>query len=191
MIKKMLQSKYKSFLFLLVFVIGWSVALYFINPQEIVEIIGVKNGYVVGFLVSLFGGVSVASSGVIYTMLATLVAGGLNFVILGIVIGIGASLGDMIMFLVGMKGKTSLEKRFKNFFTKYNKWLKKIPDPIVYLFVFIYTAIVPLPNDIVLLPLGLAGHSFKKIFMFVFAGNLVFMITLGYLSLKGINYFAN
>lgn len=191
MLQKIINSKYNSLIFLIIFVTAWSVTLYFINPQEIVEFIGVHNGYVVGFLVSLFGGVSVASSGVIYTMLATLVAGGLNFIILGIVIGIGASIGDMIMFLVGMKGKTSLEKRFKKIFTKYNKWLQKIPNPIVYLFVFIYTAIIPLPNDIVLLPLGLAGHSFKKIFMFVFAGNLVFMIILGYLSLKGINYFAS
>jgi membrane protein DedA with SNARE-associated domain len=191
MIKKILKSKYKSFIFLLVFVISWSVVLYFINPQKIVDFIGINNGYVVGFLISLLGGVSVASSGVIYTMLATLVAGGLNFVILGIVIGIGASIGDMVMFFVGMKGKTSLEKKFKNFFANYDKWLKKVPKPVIYLFVFIYTAFIPLPNDIILVPLGLAGYSFKKIFMFVFAGNLVFMIVLGYLSLKGSAYLVN
>lgn len=173
---------------MLFFVVIWSGVIYFIGPEKIVEKVGVHNGYLLGFLISASGGVSVFSSGVVYATMTTLVIGGLNFIILGLAMGVGSFIGDMIMFYLGVKGKKMAEEKYKKKMKKYQKWIKKQPNWIVYLILYFYVSFVPMPNDLLLIPLGLAGYHYKQVIPSVLLGNLTFMLLLGYFSLKAINF---
>ena len=60
------MSEYKKkligFLVLVIFIVGLITLLYFISPQEIVNTVGVSNGYLLALVVSFFGGFSAGGS---------------------------------------------------------------------------------------------------------------------------------
>jgi hypothetical protein len=68
----------------LCFVAGWIVLLKYFSPAEIVEVIGVKNGYVLMFLVAALGGLSTLSSASFVAIVVTLSLGGLDPILLAV-----------------------------------------------------------------------------------------------------------
>ena len=92
------------FLVLLVFIIFLITLLYFLTPEQIVELMGVRNAYILTFFVSFFGGFSAGGSVSFISLLITLVLGGLNPFYLGLIAGFSLTIGDMIMFYAGFKG---------------------------------------------------------------------------------------
>lgn len=182
------NKKLIGFLVLVVFLISLIALLYFINPEEIVNKIGVRNGYIITFVVSLFGGFSAGGSISFISLLITFVAGGMNPVYLGLVAGTSLAIGDMIIFYAGSKGRELVRGKWDkkidkiaNVFKK-RKWLEKIIPIIAYL----YMGFVPLPNDVLILFLAAIKYPVKKMNGIIILGDITFALMITILAAKGI-----
>lgn len=185
---KKYNKKLIGFLVLVVFLISLIALLYFINPEEIVNKIGVRNGYIITFVVSLFGGFSAGGSISFISLLITFVAGGMNPVYLGLVAGTSLAIGDMIIFYAGSKGRELVRGKWDkkidkiaNVFKK-RKWLEKIIPIIAYL----YMGFVPLPNDVLILFLAAIKYPVKKMNGIIILGDITFALMITILAAKGI-----
>lgn len=162
-----------------------------ISPEEIVDRIGVRNGYILAFVVSFFGGFSAAGSISFITLLITLVAGGINPFYLALVSGISLAIGDMIMFYLGSKGRELIRGRLDkkidslaNIF-KQKKTLQKLIPILTYL----YIGFAPLPNDLLILFLAAIEYPMKKMNIIIIMGDLTFALVVTFLAAKGIMFF--
>lgn len=166
------------FLILAIFVISMINLLSFISPEEIVNRIGVRNGYILAFVVSFFGGFSAGGSISFISLLIALVAGGMNPVYLCLITGISLAIGDMIMFYIGSKGRELVRGRWNQRLNnvadmfKKRKWLKNMLPIISYL----YIGFAPLPNDILILFLATVKYPPKKVNGIIILGDLTFVL---------------
>jgi len=187
MIKKY-NKKLVGFLVLVIFLISLIILLYFVSPEEIVDKIGVRNGYIVAFVVSFFGGFSAGGSISFIGLLIILVTGGMNPIYLGLVSGISLAIGDMIMFYAGSKGRELIRGKWDrkidkvaNVFKK-RKWLEKTIPVIAYL----YMGFVPLPNDVLILFLAAIEYPVKRMNGIIVLGDITFALMITILTGKGI-----
>lgn len=191
MVKKY-HKKLIAFLVLAIFLISLITLLYFIGPEEIVNKIGVQNGYILAFAVSFFGGFSAGGAITFYGLLITLVAGGLNPIYLGLVAGTSLAIGDMIMFYVGSKGRELIRGKWNKKIDKVagvfkkRKWLEKMIPIIAYF----YIAFTPFPNDVLILFLAAIEYPAKKMNGIIILGDLTFALVVTLLIAKGIMIFA-
>jgi len=186
--KKHNKKKIIGFVILVVFIIAIITLQFFFSPVEIIEKIGVHNGHILASIVSFFGGFSAGGSVSFISLLITLVAGGLNPVLLGIISGISLAIGDIIMFFAGSKGrefvKGKWDKRIDkvaNVFKK-RKWLEKLVPVIAYL----YIGFAPLPNDVLILFLAAIEYPAKKMRIIIILGDITFALIVTLLAAKGI-----
>lgn len=186
--KKHNTKKIIGFVILIAFLIALITLLFFFSPEEIVEKIGVKNGYILAFIVSFFGGFSAGGSISFISLLITLVAGGLNPILLGIISGISLAIGDIIMFFAGSKGREFVtgkwDKRIDKLsaIIKKRKWLEKLVPVIAYL----YMGFAPLPNDILILFLAAIEYPAKKMRIIIILGDITFALVVTLLTARGI-----
>ena len=180
-----------SIIFILLFIVAWTVLLFFVSPQEIVNFLGVRNGYIFLFLLSIVGGVSTISSTSFYLTLVTLAIGGLDPFILGILVGIGVTAGDTLYYYLGRKGSEISGGSFGIKRKRFAEWVKHKPSWLVLVFTFLYCALAPLPTDLIAVMLGLCGYPYRKIILPIFLGNIVYAILIAYLaSVYGIEWFS-
>ncbi len=190
----MINKKSKKiiiFSLLVILIISLMILVRIISPEEIVDRIGVRNGYILAFVVSFFGGFSAAGSISFITLLITLVAGGINPFYLALVSGISLAIGDMIMFYLGSKGRELIRGRLDkkidslaNIF-KQKKTLQKLIPILTYL----YIGFAPLPNDLLILFLAAIEYPMKKMNIIIIMGDLTFALVVTFLAAKGIMFF--
>lgn len=173
------MKKRRIFIVLLVTVVIWSVLLYFVGAREIVDTIGVENGYLITALVALFGGVSSLGGPTYIVAVLTFASGGLSPLGLALASGIGVSIGDTVYFYLGRHGRASLgEGRLNQLVNKMTIWTEKRSDWVVGLFAYVYTGFTPLPNDILTIALGALKQRYVVVLPALVLGNitLVFLI---------------
>jgi membrane protein DedA with SNARE-associated domain len=176
-----MKKKSVYILILTIVAIGaWSIFLHTHGITAIVESVGVKNGYIILFLVALLGGVSSLGAVAYITALLTLSAGGLDPFYLALASGLGVSVGDTIYFFLGKKGLRTLilrqEKRtpaLRKFLHAVTSWLDKKPEGITFGGIFILAAFTPTPNDLIAIAFGLAGRRYLTTISALVLGNIV------------------
>jgi hypothetical protein len=177
---KKYSKKLISFLILVIFIFCLITLLHYINPEEIVNKIGVQNGYILAFVVSFFGGFSAGGSVSFISLLIILVSGGMHPVYLGLVSGLSLALGDMIMFYAGSKGRELIKGMWDQkidriaIFVRKRKWLEKLIPFISY----VYIGFTPLPNDILILFLAAIEYPYKKMSVVIVLGDITFALML-------------
>jgi hypothetical protein len=182
------HRKFVSILILIAFIVLIIVFFIFIDPVELVERIGVQNGYILAFVVSFFGGFSAGGSVSFISLLITLVAGGLNPFYLGLVSGVSLAIGDIIMFYAGSRGRELVKGRLDENINKAakefeeRKWLRYMTPAIVYL----YMGFSPFPNDILILFLAAIKYPLKKIALVMILGDITFTLLLTMLATTGV-----
>lgn len=182
------KKKILSFSILFVFIVSLIVFLQFVSPEDIVEKIGVRNGYLLIFFVSLFGGFSAGGSVTFITLLITLAVGGLNPLYLGLVSGVSLAIGDTVMFYVGKKGRELVSGKWD---ARMNKLTNSIKNkPILRRFVpigaYTYIGLSPFPNDLLLLFMATINYPLVKMVPIIILGDITF--TLGILMLTSQTY---
>jgi len=182
------NKKLIGFLILVVFLISLIVLLCFVNPEQIVNKIGVRNGYILAFVISFFGGFSAGGSVSFISLLIILVTGGMNPIYLGLVSGISLAIGDMIMFYAGSKGRELVKgkwderiKKVANVFKKRKRLEKMIP-----IIAYLYIGFTPLPNDVLILFLAAIEYPAKKMNRIIVLGDITFALMITILASKGI-----
>ncbi len=170
---------------ILSFLVLWTILIYNYPPSKIVEIIGIENGYAVSFFAALLGGTSVLFPLPYHLIVFTLGAGGLNPFFLGILAGTGVMLGDSTSYLLGYAGREVVPGRIVSIFNKLHLWAMKKPKWTMPLFLFAYGAFVPVPNDVVVIPLGIARYPYLKTVLPLTFGNIIFSIVIAFAGLYG------
>lgn len=161
------------FILLLLFIIAWTVLLYFHPPEELVTVIGVHNSYLVGFLISIIGALSSFTTFSTYPAIVTLATGEINPFILGISAGLGLAIGDVMFYYFGFTARGVVSKKIKERLEKVLNWLAKKSDRYIQVFIFLYVAFTPFPNNILTGSLALIGYPIKKVAPPLIIGDIV------------------
>lgn len=178
------MKKYRIYwtaLLLIGILIGWAVFFHYYPVEEIVNDIGVQNTYLATFLLAAIGGFSSITGTSLYAALIALSKGGMSPIVLGIIAGLGLFLSDTVFYFIMSKLRLMIsgsvgkwERVFRNMW----KWIYHTPPWIVYGGIFLYTAFVPIPNDILLAVLALSRYSYKQFAPFILLGDLTIAIVL-------------
>ena len=163
----------------------------YIGPQEIVSRLGVRNSYIVAFLVSFFAGFSAFTAVPFYSMLVTFISGGMNPVILGLIAGTSLALGDMFLYYFGRKGRDMISGRLDRAFDRMSKWFEERQrEKYIPLLSYIYISFIPLPNDWLLLFLASIRYPQKNMNLIIILGDYTHTCVIIFLAVKGIGIFA-
>jgi len=152
-------------------IIAWTVILYLFGADWIVEWSG--NAYLALFLIAAIGGLHVFTAGTFFTTLFAFAAMGLNPFLLGILGGIGITIGDSLFFFFGRHGRAVVPARIERLMEKMRKKLERFHTNTIPLFVFLYAGFTPFPNEFATITVGLAGAKYQQIVIPLLAGNII------------------
>jgi len=175
--------------FLILIFIVWLFILYKIPPTEIVDKVGVKNGYLLVLILAIIGGTSILFPIPYYLVVFTFAAGGLNPFLLAFMAGTGVAIGDSTSYLVGYSGREILSGKMMNIFNRMYEWLSKKPKWMLFSFLYIYTAISPLPNDLINVPMGFVKFPYFRLMIPMWLGNITFNLIIALSGMYGLHLF--
>ncbi|MFW9843731.1 MAG: VTT domain-containing protein [Candidatus Thorarchaeota archaeon] len=141
-------------------------------------------GYFGAFLVAFLGNATFLIP--IPYMIITFILGGLvntsgqflfDPLAVGLIAGLGATIGEMTGYLLGYGGSRFIEEKQRNAFSKFIEERPRVTPFIVW-----FLAISPLPDDFVILPLGAAKYPWWKVAIPQFIGKSMFMILAAWLG---------
>lgn len=173
---------YAPFVLMLLMIVGWVILFNYVSPTTLVEKIGIKNSYLVLFALAVICGFSSLTTGTFYVAVAALSAGGSNPLILGLVGGFGLSISDSAFYYFASRGSHVVDKHWKSVSDFLKTWIEKVPDWAIRAGVFVYSSIVPIPNDVLVVALVLGSVRFRKFAPYLFAGDILFTLILAYSS---------
>lgn len=188
--KKTRKRKVTIFILLALFFIIFTSIWLFTSPEEILNTIGIKNGYILAFVVSFFAGFSAFTAVSFYGVLIAFITGGLNPCLLVLITGTSLALGDMFLFYFGLKGRDMIsgkaDRAISNMahYFSHHKREKLIP-----LFAYIYISFIPLPNDWLLIFLASIRYPQKKMNIIIILGDYTHVSVLTFLIMKGVMVF--
>jgi len=172
------------------FIIGISVFFSYVHPDEIIERIGVTNGYLVIAIFALFGGFSAFTSVSFYTTVISFTIGGLNPFYIALVALPGLFIGDSVFYIFGNAINKSLSKRMKKYVNKMNLFINR---PKIYKFspllIFAYVGMSPLPPDILIVALSISKYPYKRMIIPLLLGEINFVFWVSFFAKRGIELF--
>lgn len=131
-------------------------------------------GYAGAFMISLFGNFTVffpvPFAITIYAFGATL-----NPLLLGFVCGVGSTIGEFSAYIIGRGGRRVIDKSYGKQLETAKLLVQKYGMSIIFLF-----AITPLPDDLILIPLGMLRYNLKKALVAMFAGKFLMCTAIAY-----------
>jgi len=133
-----------------------------------------QYGYLGIFLISFLGAVSVFVP-IPYTVVIFTLGGFFDPVLIAIVAGLGAALGEVSGYLLGFYGRKVLsEKRQKQM-----EFMVKVFNRFGPIAVFIF-ALTPLPDDLLFIPLGMMRYSLIKVLIPALVGKMCMNFIVAY-----------
>lgn len=177
-----------TYALVLLMVLSWSVALYFVSPELIVSRLG-GHTFPAVFAAGVLGGTSIIFPFPYYLVVATTAAGGANPFLVGLCAGLGVMIGETTSYLVGHAGRAVLPAKASEAFALLHRWVADTHSARFYAFLFAFGTMMPLPNDVIVVPLGAAGVSYWRVILPLGAGNIVFNTATALLAAYGISAF--
>jgi len=173
MTKKIAKLSLQSTL-LVAFIIAAFYLARIAQENEPVRMLVADYGYVGIFVTSVVSGFNLVVPIPAIAFLPLFLESGLSFALIILFISAGVTLADTVAYFIGRAGRHimshSVEERvlvnLERVRARYH-WA-----PITVLFLF--AAFAPLPNEIVMVPLGLLGYRLLTVLPVAVAGNLVF-----------------
>lgn len=129
---------------------------FFINIKNY----SVSHGYLGLFILSVMANATILIS-IPYSVVPLILAGlGLQPILLALVAGAGAVLGESVNYFIGYGGGRIFGKKYEWKFQKINDYIYKKPK-LIPILVYLIGAF-PIPDDILLIPLGVIRYNFWK-----------------------------
>jgi membrane protein YqaA with SNARE-associated domain len=131
-------------------------------------------GYLGAFLISIFGNFTIIFP-VPHTLTIYAFGSVLNPLLLGISCGLGSTIGEFSAYLIGLGGRRVIEE-------KYNKRLesaKLLIQRYGMLTIFLF-ALLPLPDDLIIIPLGILRYDIRKAIVSMLVGKTAMCILIAY-----------
>ncbi len=128
-----------------------------------------QYGYIGIFLVSFISNgtfiIPIPYLIVVYSLGASHI---LNPILIAIASGLGATLGELILYFLSMMGRVILPEKYKNRIDIMKNILGKYGPLIIFIF-----AATPLPDDVIYPVLGIMRYNFIKLFLSCFIGKTI------------------
>lgn len=139
-------------------------------------------GYVGLLLVSVVSGFNVLVPIPIITFFPTLMAAGFDSTLTVVIVALGMTMGDALGYLLG---STAQESTFAERIAEKTKALKEKHPLVLPFWIFVYGAVVPLPNELIVIPLAALRVPFYVIFIPIAMGNILFntLVATGVMSI--------
>lgn len=164
----------------------WFIILYYISPSQIIAKFGATDSYAVLFLMSVIGGSSVVTASSYYLTVSVLALGGLNYFLIGVVGGVGVSIGDSIYYYLGFRGRDISSEKFKSRITKIDSFLKRFPEWAIPIFIYFYSFTPFVSNDLMVTFMGLIEYPYKKTIVPLILGNITGTTILAFVAPLGL-----
>lgn len=174
------------FIALLLFVIASMIFVYCIGPEKVIDKIGIHNTYLFIFFISLISGFSAWTSFSMIALLVTFTAKGINPIYLGLISGIGLAMGDLIMFMIFSKGIVLVSRRWEKRIRKFSRFFEEKHRRLIPFVVYVYIGLTPLPNDFLIIFLGILGYPIKRAYIPIILGDLTYPFMITFLATRGI-----
>ena len=154
--------------------------------------VSVLIGYPGAFAVSLLGNATILVPfpyiAVIFFLGGTTAGAAGAFVfdpwILGILSGIGATLGEMTGYVLGWYGSRYVDQEQANGFLDYADRHPRLTPFVVW-----FLAATPLPDDMLVVPLGVAKYSWKNVLIPQLIGKTMFLMAIAWAGRIGLAVF--
>jgi membrane protein YqaA with SNARE-associated domain len=131
-------------------------------------------GYAGAFLISIFGNFTIFFP-VPFTITIYAFGATLNPLLLGLTCGLGSTIGEFSAYLVGMGGRKVIEGRYGERLENAKLLIERYGMAIIFLF-----ALLPLPDDVILIPLGMMRYDLKKALVAAFLGKVAMCTIVAY-----------
>ena len=175
-----LARRYWIVFFLLAFLLALALIFAFITPEEIVDYVGVRNTYLVSFLLAVFGGLSAVTGLSFFASVVTFSGGGANTLLLALFGGLGIFISDSIFFLVAQYGVGILKKKAKPISLWLISRIENFSLGTIMVGVYIYIGLTPLPNDVLMIALAFVGMPFRRLAPVLMAGSFTIVFLVAY-----------
>jgi membrane protein YqaA with SNARE-associated domain len=162
------------FLAIVALVLVLTAPLYFFSPEEVVDMFGVRNSLIVLFVVSFFGGLSAGGAASFMAVLGVLAASGINPFMLGAISGLALTIGDLLIFGLGKKGREMIEGKTEERLERFSRFLQRKSGRYIPFVIWFYIGLTPFPNDLLTISLAAIDYPKKKIWLPVLLGDLTF-----------------
>ena len=131
-------------------------------------------GYAGAFLISIFGNFTIFFP-VPYAITIYAFGATLNPLSLGVVCGLGSTIGEFSAYLVGMGGRRVIDERFGARLESAKLLVQRYGMLVIFIF-----ALLPLPDDLILIPLGMLRYDLMKALVAAFAGKVAMCTIVAY-----------
>ena len=139
-------------------------------------------GYLGAFVVCVLGNISIIIP-IPFALVVYAFGSTLNPLLLGLVSGLGSTLGEMFSYFLGWGGRKVIESRYVSRLDAVEKLIDRYGALTVFLF-----ALLPLPDDLLLIPLGMMKYDIKKTFIAMLLGKTLMCTLLAYSGAFSFSY---
>lgn len=131
-------------------------------------------GYLGAFIVTLIGNVTILIP-IPFALLIYLGGSFLNPLVLGLVTGAAATMGELSSYLVGRGGRRVIEARYGRRLDSMRVLINRWGMLGIFLF-----SLLPLPDDLLLVPLGMIKYNVWKLITAMFLGKTLMCLVISY-----------
>jgi len=189
--KRNKRKRLRVFILLAVLLAAIFIISSLINPEEIIDSIGERNGYFAAFGIAFFAGFSALTALSFYSALIAFISGGLNPILLAVIMGFSLSLGDLFLFWFGRRGREFISGRLDRSITRLAEYFReKKLEKYIPVFAWVYMGFIPLPNDWLLIFLASIRFPLKKMVYLIPLGDLTHAGFVTFLASRGISFFS-
>lgn len=148
-----------------------------ITSELLVDLLS-KHVYLGVFLSSIFFPLP-------YILVMFAIQPSLNPLLVGLLAGTGATLGELAAYLLGLGGRKIVEGKYGERLENIRLRIQKHGGKVIFLY-----SLFPLPTGPVLVPLGMLNYDIRKALFIVFLGKTLQCIIIAYASKHSIRYVA-
>ena len=131
-------------------------------------------GYAGAFVISIFGNFTIFFP-VPYALTIYAFGATLDPLLLGLVCGLGATIGEFSAYLIGRGGRKLIEERYGRRLEGAKMLIQRYGMLAIFFF-----ALTPLPDDLILIPLGMLKYSLRKALVAAFLGKVAMCLVIAY-----------
>lgn len=176
------MQKTQSLIIKILFVVViLGIAFYFgktASSNEAIQGLVSSYGYIGIFLLSIASGFNIIVPIPVISFLPLFIESGLSFWITIFVISLGLTAGDALGFFIGRIGREAVSAQSKKIIERL-EYLRTKYQYIPLIVMFVYASLVPLPNEVLVIPLAFMGYKLKTLFPIVLIGNILFNTLFG------------
>ncbi len=136
-------------------------------------------GYFGVFISATIAGLNIFFPAPASALTPIFLASGLEFSYIVGALTLGTLLADIIGYYIGVFGKHVTEQVHPRLFSNLQKFDQK-HHKMVLPAVFLFAALAPFPNELLLIPLGVIGYKFRYILIPLALGALIHQVTYAY-----------